>query len=210
MKLEYLLNIFRITAMLVVICNLNACASLIKPNIKTDLKELREGQYTIDKRHATILFKVNHMGFSKFIGRFNDFAATLDFNADKMEISRLEATVEMASIDVNNENFEETLRGDEWFNTEEYPQAFFKTVSVTNIDKNSADFIGELTFLGITAPVTVKVKFNGGGVNKLTFKYTIGFSASSTFKRSDFGLDNYVPTIGDDIELEIHAEFQKN
>jgi len=189
---------------------LSACASIIKPNLKTEIKALREGQYTIDKRHATILFKVDHMGFSKFIGRFNEFDATLDFDANQMENSRLEATVEMTSIDVNNENFEETLRGDEWFNTEEFPQAFFKTVSVENIEKNSADFNGQLTFLGRTAPVTVSVEFNGGGVNKLTFKYTIGFSASSTFKRSDFGLDNYVPTIGDEIELEIHAEFQKN
>ena len=193
-----------------VLMSFSGCSSLIKPNIKTELKDLRKGQYTLDKRHATILFKVDHMGFSKFIGRFNDFNATLDFDAENMKNSRLEATVNMASVDVNNDSFEETLSGGDWFNTEEFPQAYFKTVSVENINNNSADFIGDLTFLGATAPVTINVIFNGGGLNKLTFKYTIGFSATGVFKRSDFGLDNYVPTIGDQIELEIHAEFQKN
>ncbi len=189
---------------------LNGCASLLKPELETELVELKAGQYTLDKNHATLLFKIDHMGFSKFVGRFNDFDATLDFDADNVANSRLEAVVNMASVDVNNGNFEETLRGNEWFNTQAYPQAFFKTTGVKNISGSSADFEGELTFLGVTKPIIIRVHFNGGATNLLTYKYTIGFSATSTFKRSDFGLDRYIPTVGDEIELEVHAEFQKN
>ena len=203
-------NVLRLTAIILLAGLLNACASLLKPDLETELVELKAGQYTIDKNHATILFKIDHMGFSKFIGRFNDFDATLDFDADNIANSRLEAVVNMASVDVNNENFEETLRGNERFNTATHPQAFFKTTLVKNISGGSADFEGDLTFLGVTRPIIISVHFNGGATNLLTYKYTIGFSAISRFKRSDFGLDRYIPTVGDEIELEVHAEFQKN
>lgn len=191
------------------ICLLMSCSSLLKPELETQLVELRNGQYQLDKRHAALLFKVDHMGFSKFVGRFNDFDARLDFDADDIAASRLEAVINMASVDVNNESFETTLRGGNWFNTEVYPQAFFKTTDVKNIRGNSADFIGELTFLGVTKPVTVQIQFNGGATNMLTYKYTIGFSARSFFQRSDFGLDNHIPMVGDEIEIEVHAEFMK-
>lgn len=203
-------DFFKLTIIILLVGLLNACASLLKPELETELVELKAGQYTIDKNHATVLFKIDHMGFSKFIGRFNDFDATLDFDADNIANSRLEAVVNMASVDVNNQNFEETLRGAGWFNTRAYPQAFFKTTSVKNISDGSADFEGDLTFLGVTRPITISVYFNGGATNFLTYKYTIGFSATSTFKRSEFGLDRYIPTVGDEIELEVHAEFQKN
>lgn len=201
---------WRVLILIVCFVGGTGCASLIKPNLKTELVELKAGQYTLDKNHATVLFKVDHMGFSKFIGRFNQFDANLDFDSENMANSRLEAVIEMSSVDVNNENFEETLRGGSWFAAETHPQAFFKTTSVNNVTSDSADFTGDLTFLGVTSPITIHVQFNGGATNVLTYKYTIGFSAKSSFKRSDFGLDKYIPTVGDEIELEIHAEFQKN
>ena len=178
--------------------------------METNLSELRSGEYQLDPRHATVLFKVDHMGFSKFVGRFNRVAATLDFNADNIAASRLEAVIDVASVDVNNENFATTLRGSDWFDTAQFPQAVFKTERVENINGKSADFAGELTFLGVTKPVSLQVHFNGGATNMLTYKYTIGFAASSVFKRSDFGLDKYIPMVGDEIEIEVHAEFMKN
>ena len=70
-------------------------------------------------------------------------------------------------------------------------------------------FEGELTLLGVTAPVTLNVVFNGGGRNFLTRKYTLGFSGSANFQRSVFGLSRFTSFgVGDDIDLEIHIEFQ--
>lgn len=189
---------------------LSGCANFLKPNLQTELVSLRSGSYQLDRKHVTVLFKVDHMGFSKFVGRFNEVDATLDFDAKNIGASRLEAVINMASIDVNNESFAATLRGSQWFNTAQFPQAVFKTVRVVNISGNNVDFAGELTFLGTTRPVTLSVHFNGGATNLLTYKYTIGFAASSLFKRSDFGLDNHIPLIGDEIEIEVHAEFMKN
>jgi len=72
------------------------------------------------------------------------------------------------------------------------------------------DFTGNLDWRGIVKPLTVSVTFHGGANNILSQKYTLGFSAQGSFLRSDFGMDAYIPIVGDNIELEVFAEFQKN
>lgn len=189
---------------------LASCDRLVSPDFSTEVQELRTGQYTLDKDHATLLFKVDHLGFSTYVGRFNDFDATLDFDPENVENSSLEVVVETASIDVNNPEFAEDLRAD-WFEVENYPQAIFRTTRFIESDGNSFVFEGDLTLLGTTAPITLNITSNGGGRNFLTRSYTLGFSASTTFQRSDFGMDNLVSFgVGDDIELEIHVEFQES
>lgn len=188
---------------------MSGCVSLITPRVKTELVEIREGQYELDSDHAALLFKVDHLGLSTFVGRFEKFDATLDFDPENMSASRLEAVIDMASINVNNPEFASTIKGGDWFNIESYPQAIYRTQSVGKVDGNRVEYIGELTFLGKTNPVVIWVTFRGGAMNMLTGRYTLGFSASGEFKRSDFGLDNYIPAVGDLIELEIHAEFQR-
>ncbi len=188
---------------------LSGCSSLIQPNIKSGIFEIKQGNYQLDKKHATVLFKVNHLGFSKFIGRFNDFDASLVFDTKNFSNSKLSAVVNMESIDVNNKSFEKTLKNSQWLDVKRFPQARFETTSADIVSDNKAVFNGVLNFRGVTAPLAIKVTFNGGATNILTQKYTLGFEASGEFKRSDFGMGRYVPSIGDAIELEIHVEFQK-
>lgn len=202
----------RIVIKLVLLFSLSfilSCSSLLKPKLKTDWISVREGEYAIDKAHSTILFKVSHMGFSKFIGRFNSFDASLSFDAENIENSALQAVIDMTSVDVNNKGFEGTLKSRFWFDTETYPQAIFTTRSAKKIDDQAMIFQCDLTFLGVTNAIELNVRFNGAATNLLTQKYTLGFEADAVFQRSLFGLDNYIPAVGDDIELEIHAEFQK-
>lgn len=191
---------------------LAACDGKLAPTtVDTEVVAMKAGQYTLDKDHASLLFKVNHLSFSTYIGRFNALDASLDFDPEKIENSKLQVTVDMKSLDVNNPKFAEDLRGSSWLDVEKFPQAVFKTTKfVSSTDKNKFKFEGDLTFHGVTAPVTLDVTFHGGGRNFLTRKFTLGFSASTKFKRSAFGMDNMVSFgVGDDIELEIHAEFQK-
>lgn len=187
-----------------------SCDRLVTPGFETSVQELRGGAYTLDKEHASLLWKINHLGFSSYIGRFNDFDATLDFDPENVENSRLEVIVDTASLDVNNDSFADDLRGSDWFDVENYPQAIFRTTSlVETVDEDTFIFEGDLTLLGTTAPITMTVDFNGGARNFLTRRYTLGFSATAEFQRSDFGMDNMVAFgVGDDIELEIHVEFQ--
>jgi polyisoprenoid-binding protein YceI len=212
MSLSLVSKFRRVAAPLACAVLLAACDGKLAPaSVDTEVVAMKAGQYTLDKDHATLLFKVNHLGFSTFIGRFNALDASLDFDPEKIENTKLEVVVDMKSIDVNNPKFAEDLRGSDWLDVAKYPQAVFKTTKlVESTDKNSFKFEGDLTFHGVTAPVILDVKFHGGGRNFLTRKFTLGFSASAKFKRSAFGADNMVSFgVGDDVELEIHVEFQK-
>lgn len=192
--------------------SLVACDRLLTPDFNTEITELRSGAYVLDPDHATLLWKINHLGFSTFIGRFNDFDASLDFDPENIENSSLEVVINTAGLDINNETFAEELRGPNWFDAENFPQAIFRTTSfVEAVDEDTFVFAGELTLLGNTAPLTLNVNFHGGGRNFLTRSYTIGFSGDAKFMRSDFGLDRFTSFgVGDEIELEIHVEFQES
>lgn len=185
------------------------CGHLIKPRLKTGMVQLEKGTYQLDQNHVAVLFKINHMGFSTFVGRFNKVDASLEFDPNNIAAAKLTVVIDVASIDVNNPDLEQTLRGNAWFAVEQYPQAFFKTTTVTLVDENSAIFSGDLTLRGITAPIALNVHFNGGGNNLLTGFYTLGFSATSQFKRSTFAMDYLIPAIGDQVDLEVFAEFQQ-
>ncbi|MDP2127340.1 MAG: YceI family protein [Pseudohongiella sp.] len=189
-----------------------SCDRILTPGFETSVQDLRGGAYVLDKDHATLLWKINHLGFSSYIGRFNEFDASLDFDPANVENSSLEVIVNTSSLDVNNAAFADDLRGASWFNVETHPQAVFRTTSfVEAIDEDTFVFEGDLTLLGVTAPITLTVNFNGGGRNFLTRRYTLGFSATTSFKRSAYGLDNLVAFgVGDDIDLEIHVEFQES
>lgn len=188
---------------------INGCGTLIQPRINTDPTTIRAGEYQIDPKHTAVLFKVNHLGFSKFIGRLEESTATLSYDHSKAELATLDAIINMSSVNVNNEKFERTLRNRFWFHTEKYPQARFTTRSAERISSNELDFLGELTFMGKTRPLTLHVTINGAGNNLTNGKYTLGFSAEATLSRSAYGLSLLTPAISDEVELEIHAEFSK-
>ena len=186
-----------------------SCNRLLTPDQTTEVTEVRAGQYVLDPNHATLIWKLNHLGFSTFLGSFNDFEASLDFDPENIENASLEVIIDTASLDVDLPEFEEELRGDNWFDVAAFPQAIFRTTRyIEAIDDDSFIFEGDLTLLGTTAPVSLEVNFHGGGRNFLTRSYTVGFSGSAIFNRSDFGLDRFTSFgVGDEIELEIHVEF---
>jgi len=192
------------------IFTLSACGYLIAPKLKNGVVNLEKGSYQIDPAHTSVLFKINHMGMSTFVGRFNESEASLEFDPAHMENAKLTALIKIPSIDVNNTDLEETLKGSSWFDAEKYPQAFFKTESVVMLDDTHAKFSGNLTLHGVTAPIVLNVVFNGAGNNMLSGKYTLGFSATTRFKRSQFGMDYLIPAVGDAVDVEVFAEFQKN
>lgn len=187
-----------------------SCDRLLAPDFNTDVTELRGGGYTVDPDHASLIFKINHLGFSTFIGSFDEFDAALDFDPENIENSTLEVIVDMSSLDVNLPEFEEELKGSNWFDVERFPQAVYRTTSfVEAVDENTFVFAGDLTMHGVTAPVNLVVDFNGGGRNVLTRSYTMGFEATASFLRSDFGVDRFTNFgVGDEINLDINVEFQ--
>lgn len=194
---------------ILLLVSLTACQSLITPDRTIELHEFKSGNYRIDKAHARVIFKVNHLGLSTYVGRFNDFDAILNFDPDNVSVSILEATIKTASIDLNDESLERTLTNSSWFNSEQYPEAVFTTLSVEPINDSELLFTGNLTLLGVTRPMVMNINFHGGATNLLTRKYTIGFTAKGVIERSDFGMDSYKAIIGNEVEIEVYAEFQR-
>ncbi|MCG6199913.1 YceI family protein [Psychromonas antarctica] len=189
------------------VLSLSSCVSWIAPTVKSEIIELQAGQYHLDGKHAALIFKIQHLGLSTYVGRFNKFDAELNFDPKNMSDASLNAIVYISSIDINDEDLAETLQSATWFNSEEFTQASFTSHTVTPVSDSSFNFSGDLTLKGVTKPVTFKATFHGGANNWITGKYTIGFSAIGQIKRSDFGMSNYIPIVGDKIDLEIYAEF---
>ena len=186
------------------------CGRLVQPDVKAEAAALRAGDYTLDPQHAVLLWKVNHLGFSKYVGRFNGIDASLTYDPENPSTAQVAVIVKTASIDVNFPKFEEDLRGASWFDSERFPEAVFESTSVALDEDGSGTVTGDFTMLGVTKPVTFDVIFNGGARNLLTQKYTVGFEVNGVIKRSDFGMDTLLPAVGDQVELEMHAEFLRN
>lgn len=188
---------------------LTACGQLLMPEVEQELGEIKAGNYRLDPDHTTVLFKVEHMGISTFVGRFNEVQASLDYDPKQPENSQLEARVEMASLDIDQPDLAETLRSCQWLCVEDYPQARFVTTGAATVDGNRLVFPGDLTFRGETRPIDVTVTVKGGADNWLTESYTLGFDAELEFLRSEFGMGRYVPTVGDEIRVEVFTEFKR-
>ena len=180
------------------------------------------GTYTLDKNHTSVTWRVSHFGLSQYTGRFTDIDATLEFHPEDPAATRLTATINPASVETDypgdykaghpNSDFEtwneDLARNANWFNADQFPQITFTTTSVNAATANTGTVTGDLTFLGVTQPVTLDVTYNGvanfpwaPGVDK------IGFSARTTLKRSDFGQTALAPNIGDEVEVIIETEF---
>lgn len=189
---------------------LSACTALVTPNYTRSVTELRQGQYQLDTDHAYVHFRIEHLGLSTIVGRFNKADASLDFDPQALAELELEGFVDVEAIDLNNRDLEKRLRGRDWFDTDRFPQATFSTNTVTpGVDGN---FIieGDFTLRGVSKPLVLEARFKGGADNLLTGKYTLGFAATGSFLRSDFGIDSLRGLVADEVFIEINAEFQKS
>lgn len=188
----------------------SGCASLVRPNYSQVLSELRSGEYTLDPEHFYVHFKVEHLGLSTIVGRFNSVDANLDFNPEALEEIQLDGVIDITSIDLNNESLEKRLLGDDWFDAQQFPEARFQTRSVATVTDNEFLIEGDFTLRGVTKTLSLNAVFKGGADNLLTGKYTLGFSANGSILRSDFGIDSFLGLVADEVFIEIHAEFQRN
>jgi len=172
-----------------------------------ELADMPSGTYHLDKSHATVLFKVRHMGFADYIGRFNDFAGHINFNKQDPTQSSAHITIQTASVDTNNTHLEEKLTAEDVFNVAAFPEIAFNTTELSMKTPTNGQMVGNLTMLGKTFPVTFDVTFHGGGIHPFSKQYTMGFSANTTIDRTQWGLESWVPMVGATVDIEVHAEF---
>lgn len=172
-------------------------------------------KYSLEKTHAYLTFSVKHAGLSDYVVSFTDFNINLDFNAQSPELSNVRAAVYLTSLNtylpdpVKKVEWENELLNDpKFFNSGEGNAIFFNSTAVRRTGKNTGIVTGDLIFRGITKPVQLKVKYNGNGKSRRFGDRTlIGFNASGTIKRSDFGMTALLPFIGDKVDIEFSGEF---
>ncbi|MDJ0956100.1 MAG: YceI family protein [Arenicellales bacterium] len=186
-------------------------ANLCKAFIFTVLFVLTTGaaradEYMFDKLHTQILFFVDHFGFSKSEGEFLDFEGTFTFDKRNFEKSEVELTIFTDSIDMDDEKWNEKMKGKRYFNTTKYPTIQFTSTSVETVDERNAAIHGNLTLLDTTLPVTVYMRFNKAGVNLASGLRTAGFSGHARLRRSDFGMKSHLKYIGDEVEIRLEVE----
>lgn len=184
-------------------------APLVKPHVTSELTALEAGDWQLDLAHAALLFRINHLGYSDLIGRFETFDVSLTGDATDPTSARAEAVIDMTSLDMANDDFAAELMGPKFFDTERFPQAVFRTLTVRPGDGGDAEVDGELTLHGVTKPVTLQVHFNGTAYDRIRGTDIAGFSATAMINRSDFGVSAFSGLVTDDVRIEIEAEFPK-
>ena len=166
--------------------------------------------YVIDPGHTYVGFKVTHLGFSETYGTFDKVSATFDLNKDNPEKSSVDVDIKTASIDTRHEKRDEHLRGPDFFDAAKYPDITFKSTKVELTGDKTAKVTGNLTMHGVTKPVTLDVTLLAAGPYPLDKNVTAaGFNATTTIKRSDFGINAYVPMISDEVKITISTEARK-
>ncbi len=169
------------------------------------------GQYTLDKTHASLIWTIKHLGLSNYTARFTSYDAVITLNPADPTKSSVTVTIDPASVRTDfpfpeKEDFDKVI-ATKFLRSGEHPTITFQSTGLTATGATTGKLVGNLTFLGVTKPVTLDVTLNGAKEHPMKKTPVLGFSAKGSFKRSDFGSTDLQGPLGDDINLVIEAEF---
>lgn len=182
-----------------------------------DPSRVTAGTYATDPNHSLIAFEVNHFGFNDYYGLFGDVAGTLVIDPANLAAAKVDVTIPVANVTTASKGLtDHLLRAGkdggkpDFFGPAPAPARFVSTsVKVDAKDKTKATITGDLTLNGVTKPVTFEAEFTGAGANPFNKKATVGFEAETSIKRSDFGVNAFIPFVSDEVELDISVAFEK-
>ncbi len=161
----------------------------------------------MDNHHTQVEFSWNHFGFSNPVANFDQIEGSINYDADDITKSSVEATITTASINSHVKDLDEHLSSADFFDVAKYPTATFKS---TSVKKGAADnkllVSGDLTIHGVTKPVTIDATLNRAAPHPMSKQPTVGFDGVLFIKRSDFGIGKYVPNVSDEVRIRITTE----
>jgi polyisoprenoid-binding protein YceI len=175
----------------------------------TDPAKVPAGSYVLDKRHASLTVKIVHMGFSHYTLRFNGIDGGFTYDPANWQATKATITVDPKSVDTHDQAFDKQIAG--YFEPEKYPTITFVSTAVQGGADGKGTMTGDLTFHGVTKPVTFDVTFDGAGHGVTPLGTRLGLSGAAQIKRSDFGLSNFVLNqfTSDEVDLAFEVEFEK-
>ncbi|HVY87306.1 MAG TPA: YceI family protein [Hyphomonadaceae bacterium] len=173
------------------------------------------GAYASDRPHTSITWQGLHNGLAWYTARFTNFDIQLQFNPADVTKSKVTATIDPKSVETDfartrpvtdKRDFnEEVGTSEQWLNGKKFPTITFASTSITKTGEASGKMTGNLTFLGVTKPVTLDVSYVGNRPDPRTGKHKVGFQVSGSFKRSEWGMPIGGP-VGDEIRIQINTE----
>jgi polyisoprenoid-binding protein YceI len=163
--------------------------------------------YTLEPDYTQGVFRWNHLGFSSPAAQFAQGQGTLEYDQRDPAHSSVEVTIPLSTLSTGVPALDDDFRSMDFFDTPRFPTATFKS---TRVDKDMAPnrlkVTGDLTLHGVTKAVILEVTVVKVGINPRTSLPTVGFDATTTLKRSDFGLGRYVPQVSDAIQLHLTSQ----
>lgn len=164
--------------------------------------------YQFDTAHTQILFTVSHMGFSHSTGQFTEFDGGFTFDESNPEKSSVKVKIKASSVDLSNHaKWIGHVTSADILDAKKYPAITFESTKVTKVGPKKLKIEGDLTIKGETKPVTLDATLNKMG--KAFGKDKIGFSATTTIDRTNFGVNYGVPNVGAELEIRIEVEGEK-
>lgn len=165
-------------------------------------------KFTIDPSHTYPYFSISHLGFSTLQGRFNETSGKLTIDTVN-KTGSIDIVINAASVDTGHTKRDDHLRSPDFLNATEFPEIVYQSSKVVINDDNSALAEGTLTIMGTAKPVTLNVSKMHCDIHPMDpkkKKYVCGFDATTTIKRSDFGLIYALPAVGDEMVLSFGVE----
>ncbi|MEI6319200.1 MAG: YceI family protein [Pseudomonadota bacterium] len=197
-----------------------AAAAPVRAQSTAGAIEAPAGSYVLDRTHASLTWRISHFGLSSYTARFTRFDSTLDFNPADLTKCSARAVIDIGSVETDyaqqssKGDFNADLRGEKFFNVAKFREATWRSTSVQVVEGNRLRIPGELTLLGVSAPVTLDATLNGAVKSRPVTKLpTVGFSARGTIDRRVFGMLTPPPAgtpasgVGAMVEIIIEAEF---
>ena len=162
--------------------------------------------YKLDPGHTMVLFSWNHFGYSNPVADFGLGDGTLVFDEQHPAQSSVEVTLPLANLDTHVPALDKHLKEADFFDADKYPTVTFKSTKVQPLGGHKFKITGDLTVHGVTRPVVLDATLNKVGPHPMTKAQAIGFDATTTLKRSEFGIGAYVPNVSDEIKIRITTE----
>ena len=162
--------------------------------------------YVIDPRHSQVMFTYSHLDFSNITVRFDEVEGEVSYDPANVEASRVKASVSIASVSSGVPDLDAHFKRDDLFDAEQFPTATFRSTAVTKVGEGQLRVTGDLTIHGVTRETTFDVTVNRVAEHPMRKQSAAGFDAVATVKRSDFGMDKYVPNISDEVTIRITVE----
>ncbi|MEJ1382760.1 MAG: YceI family protein [Candidatus Sedimenticola sp. (ex Thyasira tokunagai)] len=164
-------------------------------------------EYLIDTKgsHAFIQFQTKHLGYSWLYGRFNTFDGTFSYDENNPSASKVEVTIDPASVDSNHAERDKHLRGKKFLNVAEFPDAGFVGTSFKETGNGRAILKGDLTLHGVTKNITIDIEHIGHGKDPWG-GYRRGFLGKTTFTMADFGIKANLGPASKEVEMTLSIE----